>query len=172
MNPIVATGLVSIGKEFVLGSLTHLLSKPAAGASGTFPDLLRAIEDESSTDVATYLQLNRIESLDDAVRLRDRLVRNLMEKRQMESAQGLGEGPSDAELGVINNRKFELYVAGQGEERFDRGSEAGRIAYRIHQLNQVLALGIRYPSSPITQLLDLMRDHHQPHANWNLKFTL
>ena len=142
MDPITATGLISLGKNL----LENTLLKP--DGPGSTPDgkafgamLERAGGVEESKGIAAVLSEYGVNSLDDLRKLHADLKRQLLNEPAMGSALA---GDANATVHLIKSAdgSFQANLSNGKTVTFSPGTQAAETAEAVHQLSTFLGVGV------------------------------
>jgi hypothetical protein len=164
MDPITATGLVSIGERIVSNIIQSRGNKEVESFSQYMPQQGTA----PTGMIAELLQQNNVQDASDVKMLTDKLSNQLYNHPEL--AEQLAKmNPEEPLTLKLKDGQFTIESSKGTIAVLKKDSEMGMLAEQIHQLKSIETLHQQVPSSSVYQLAGKVAAEPVLNANWVLR---
>lgn len=141
MNPIVATGLISLGKDLLDNTLLKPMGIGKQPDGEAFNKVLNEAGNAQNQGISSVLSKYGVYSVDDAMKLRADLRRQLLDDPALAKARI--ENP-DAAIHLLKtpDGSYQAHLSNGKTIHLTPGSEVSETAAALHQLSTFLGKGI------------------------------
>ena len=169
MNPIISTGLISLGQNLLDRVIPpRLQSVILHGGIKEFSSLLNDQETTPTAELSAYLAANGINGLSNLQNHLFKLTRQLSNDPALAAITDPRQEVSLLTLRVESGNRFSVVAPDGTKVYLPANSTAGKIAWRIHQLQSLQQNISDRPGIPVTTLADRVAVNPILNAVWNL----